>query len=346
MLLFTISCSDKTTSNQDIDQETGLIPISISLAPLQELDVTITTAIATVSKDNDEITQTLDVADNIAEGTIDDLNPGVWHLEVELFSDEYQVAFGETDVEVFPGQTSLVNLTMTVNDITGSIEIIVDWEFTDPLPERILFIGNSYTYSNGGLEEIFKSVTESTDANLQIEVEAITGGGMTLQNHFENETTQATILRGDWDLVILQEQSQLPILDTPTFLTYATKLDSLIDLSGAQSCFFMTWAREYDQSQIAGLSSAYLEAGQLLDAIVVPAGQLFNYVHEDNQNINLYVSDGSHPSMLGSYLASLCFYQSIFDGNAQDVMFIPTGVTSSDADYLKTSVNQWYLNNR
>ena len=130
------------------------------------------------------------------------------------------------------------------------------------------------------------------------------------------------------------------------FLTYASKLDSLIDLRGAQTTFFMTWAREYDQAQIAGLSSAYLEAGALLDANVIPVGQLFNYVYEDNSEIDLYVSDGSHPSLHGTYLASLCFYQSLFNDNAENIQFVPAGVTVTEAEYLKENVNQWYLDNR
>ncbi len=346
ILLLTIACSSKTTNSNDDIQEKGLIPITISLAPLQELEVTITQAIATVSKEDVEITQALAITDANASGSITNLNPGIWHLEVELYSNDYIVASGEAEVEVFPGQNSLVNLTMIINDITGSIEIIVDWEIHEALPERVLFIGNSYTYYNDGLDQMFRNVTQSTDENLGVEVQAITGGGLTLQNHFNNINTQAAILNGDWDLVVLQEQSQMPILDNPTFLTYATKLDSLIDLSGAQTCFFMTWAREYDQTQIIGLSSAYLEAGNLLDATVVAVGQLFNYVFEDNTEIVLYDSDGSHPSWQGTYLASLCFYQTLFQASAQDVMYVPAGVTFSEAEYLKNTVSQWYLDNR
>lgn len=346
IMLFSLSCSDKTTTTDVNEQEKGLIPISISLAPLQQLEVTITEAIATVTKDAENITTALDLTPSSATGSITNLNPGIWHLEVELYSNDYTVAFGEADVEVFPGQNSVVNLTMVINDITGSIEIIVDWELNNPPPQRVLFLGNSYTYANGGLEQMVRSLVQSTAGNPRIEVQAITGGGLTLQDHFTNQATQATILNGGWDVVILQEQSQMPIFDTPFFLTYATKLDSLIDLSGAQTCFFMTWARENDQAQIAGLSAAYLQAGDLLDAMVVPVGQLFNYVYEDNTELNLYDSDGSHPSLQGTFLASLCFYQSLWHSSAQNINFIPTGITNQQAEYLKVSVNQWYLDNR
>ena len=343
LALLANGCSDSNSPSANDNNEAGIIPIKISLAPLQELEVTVTDAIVVVSKDNDQRSQNLTITDESANGSINSLNPGIWHLEVQLFSGNYVIAFGETDVEVFPGQTSTVNLTLTINDITGSIDIIVDWEIFPALPERVLFIGNSYTYYNDGLAQMFRSVAESTDDEVQIGVHSITGGGLTLQNHFDNPTTQTAILNGDWDLVVLQEQSQMPIYDTPNFLTYAAKLDSLIDLSGAQTCFFMTWAREYDQTQIEALSQAYLQAGQVLDAVVVPVGQVFNYVFEDNNDITLYVSDGSHPSLHGTYLASLCFYQSLFHDNAENIQFVPAGVTVTEAEYLQENVQQWYL---
>lgn len=346
LILLTLACSDKTTSADASSQKKGVIPLKISLAPLQQLEVTVTEAIATVSKGSEKISNSLEISNNSANGSIAELNPGVWQLEVELYSNEYVVAFGEAEVEVFPGENSVVNLTMVINDLTGSIEIIVEWEVNQPQPERFLFIGNSYTYFNDGVDQMFRSVAQSTDENLRIEVQAITGGGLTLQNHFENPTTQATILTGNWDVVILQEQSQMPIFDTPRFLTYAAKLDSLINLSGAQTCFFMTWAREYEQTQIVGLSEAYLTAGELLNAQVVPVGQLFNYVYEDNPEISLYISDGSHPSWQGTYLASLCFYQTVYNSSAQNVEFVSFGVTNSEAEYLQESVNEWYLVNR
>ncbi len=342
LILFTFACADKTTSTQASEQDQGQIPIAISLVPLEEIDITVTQAIATLTKDNDEISQALTINQNTAFATINNLSPGIWHLEVELFSNEYAVAFGETDVEVFPGQTSEVNLTLRLNDITGSIEILVDWEINQTQPERFLFIGNSYTYYNDGLEYMFRNIAQSSSEELTIEVQSITGGGLTLQNHFQNHATHSMILNGNWDMVILQEQSQMPILDTQSFLTYASKLDSLIDISGAQTCFFMTWAREYDQSQINGLASAYLQAGQELDAIVVPVGQIFNYVYEDDNQINLYMGDGSHPSLHGSYLAGLTFYKEFFNYDLSDVLYIPTGISINEANYLKESVENWY----
>lgn len=312
LLLSLLSACQSSNPTKTSSEDKGSIPLDISLIPLQELEITVTQAIVSLSKDEESFSRNLQISETSASGTIDDLNPGLWDLEVDLFSNQYIIAHGETQVEVLPGQTSLVNLTIVINDYTGSIEIVVDWEITPDLPERFLFIGNSYTYSNGGLEVMFSSVAQSTEEYLNIEVEAITGGGMTLQNHFDNPSTQASILDGNWDMVVLQEQSQMPILDPDTFFTYASKLDSLIDLSGAQTCFFMTWAREYDQSQIEGLSSAYLQAGQNLDAIVVPVGQIFNYVFEDEHTVSLYSGDGSHPSLQGTYLAALCFYQDLF----------------------------------
>jgi hypothetical protein len=342
MLLF--ACSDSTSPD---NEGSGSIPIGFSLSPLAELDVDVTSGIVTLTKENDEIERSMLIANNNASVTVDNLDPGIWHLLVQLYSNEYVVAEGNTDVEVIPGQTSEVNLTLVINDVTGSVTINVDWEVVEPTPSRILFIGNSYTYYNNGLNNLFEEYSISANPDLDITTMAITGGGMTLENHFNNQATINEIQSGNWDYVVLQEQSQMPILNTEHFLTYATKLDSVIDLSGAQTCFFMTWAREYDQSQIEGLSSAYLQAGRELDAIVVPVGQVFNYIFEDDNNndIVLYSGDGSHPSAAGSYTAAACFYRKFYNAPATSATATIPNVSFDEAEYIRNAVEDWFIHN-
>lgn len=74
--------------------------------------------------------------------------------------------------------------------------------FTSFATENILFIGNSYT------GQIRKTVTElfkqhKVDANLKF----INPGGKNLKFHFENKDTLEIIKTGNWDRIILQDQS-------------------------------------------------------------------------------------------------------------------------------------------
>ncbi len=73
---------------------------------------------------------------------------------------------------------------------------------------RILFIGNSYTYYNS-TPEVLKELIHEKFPKKAVTTQLISGGGMTLADHWRNEGTVETIRTGNWDYVVLQEQSKL-----------------------------------------------------------------------------------------------------------------------------------------
>jgi len=73
--------------------------------------------------------------------------------------------------------------------------------------KRVLFLGNSYTYVNN-LPQIIADIANSKGDTLIFE--SNTPGGYTLQGHYTNSTSLNKIMLGNWDFVVLQEQSQLP----------------------------------------------------------------------------------------------------------------------------------------
>jgi hypothetical protein len=74
---------------------------------------------------------------------------------------------------------------------------------SDPV-KKVLFIGNSYTFSNN-LPEIFGKLMIA--GGHEVEVTQSTFGGWSLSNHAMANETLDQITANDWDYVILQEQS-------------------------------------------------------------------------------------------------------------------------------------------
>ena len=97
---------------------------------------------------------------------------------------------------------------------------------------RILFIGNSFTFINGGVDEQVRELAPS------IAVMRLAIGGYTLQDHWNDPATLRAIRGHKWNYVVLQEQSQTPVSDQPKFLQYAGKLNSEIKLAGAETILF------------------------------------------------------------------------------------------------------------
>ena len=72
--------------------------------------------------------------------------------------------------------------------------------------KKVLFIGNSYTAVND-LPNMVQQVAAS--AGDRIDYQSNTPGGCTFQQHCGNQS-MTLIRQGNWDVVVLQEQSQLP----------------------------------------------------------------------------------------------------------------------------------------
>jgi hypothetical protein len=75
------------------------------------------------------------------------------------------------------------------------------------IKKRALFIGNSYTQVNN-LPLMVSNVASSVGDTLVFD--SNTPGGFTFKGHSTNANSLAKISAGNWDYVVLQEQSQLP----------------------------------------------------------------------------------------------------------------------------------------
>ena len=194
---------------------------------------------------------------------------------------------------------------------------------------RVLFIGNSYTYTND-IPLITKNMAAATNDTLTYEVSA--PGGMTLMEHCTNAPTITLIAQGNWDYVFIQEQSQRPSFPQSQVegqvYPYAKKLDSMIHASSAcaKTVFYMTWGRKNgDPSNCAGWPPVctYLGMDSLLqlryatmaadnNAWLAPVAKVWRRLRNQSSSIELYNPDESHPSESGSFAAACTFYSLLF----------------------------------
>jgi hypothetical protein len=170
---------------------------------------------------------------------------------------------------------------------------------------RILFVGNSYTYVNN-LPAMLAALSRS--GRRPIRHDHVTKGGFTLEKHVDSGAVAKKIKASDWDYVVLQEQSQLPLVNPRAMHASVRRLHKLIDDSGAQMVFFLTWAREHRPSMQEGLNKAYLDIAGQLDATVAPVGMAWAQALAADPELKLHSPDKSHPSQAGTYLSACVFY--------------------------------------
>lgn len=197
---------------------------------------------------------------------------------------------------------------------------------------KVLFLGNSYTAYNN-LPQMTASVALSAGDTLVFQSNV--PGGTTLRQHSTNATSLGLIAQGNWDYVVLQEQSQYPAFPDAQVAAevypFARKLDSLITAANGctETVFYRTWGRKNGDQQncpffppvctYAGMDSMLALRYRIMAdsnrAVLSPVGQVWKRLRQLNPNIELYNPDESHPSMAGSYAAACTFYATFFRKN-------------------------------
>ncbi len=186
---------------------------------------------------------------------------------------------------------------------------------------RVLFIGNSYTTVND-LPSVFASLARS--GGHRVETGTAAEGGWTLAHHAGSAATAAKLASAKWDIVVLQEQSQIPSVEQfrqEQMYPAARRLVGSIRNQGARPLFYLTWARrdgwpenampDYASMQ-AAIDAGYLAIGADQRAAVAPVGDAWSAMLALKTTVALWQEDGSHPTEAGTYLAACVFYATIF----------------------------------
>lgn len=200
----------------------------------------------------------------------------------------------------------------------------------------VLFIGNSYTYVND-LPNTFRQLAHSLGDTVVVGSSA--PGGYTLFQHSTYAPTLAAIASRPWDYMVMQEQSQLgalPAAITTTELGFTSLLEDMEDnFECTIPVLYMTWGRENGDAQNCGaypfmctydgmqqaLRDNYVYLANWYDAYTAPVGAAWKQVRDTQPLIDLYVDDGSHPSVAGTYLAACVFYCTLFQESCVDATF-------------------------
>jgi hypothetical protein len=177
---------------------------------------------------------------------------------------------------------------------------------------RILFIGNSLTYVNDLPTELQAMAKAGYPDLRAVRCEQVTVGGATLRKLWEDGKALEKIKAGGWDYVVLQEQSQTPIVNRGQMFEYAKKFDEEIKRAGAKTVLYMTWPNRKKPDDLAALAGAYQDLGKELGAEVVPVGKAWHESQAKSPAIDLYAADGVHPSPAGTYLAACCFAEALW----------------------------------
>jgi lysophospholipase L1-like esterase len=173
---------------------------------------------------------------------------------------------------------------------------------------NVLFIGNSFTTSNTGVDSVLANLSQSLKT--KIEATRKSAGELNLEGHFNDPVTFDSIKAHQHDFVVLQEFSNGTFENKASFQTYSKKLDSAIVAAGAQTVLFMTWTYSNQPIEmIDKIAAAYISQAAALGARVAPVGLAWQRVLDETAYA-MYTDD-RHATFRGTYLSACVFYATI-----------------------------------
>src|SRR4030095_9697744 len=121
-------------------------------------------------------------------------------------------------------------------------------------PTRILFIGNSFTARN----DLPAFIAQLAAARgVEVEHALLSIGGASLRTHWNKGEARTAIERENFDYVVLQEQSTLPVKNAARMRENVLLFDEVIRAAGAKTVLYMTWARKHMPEKQKGSSDNY-----------------------------------------------------------------------------------------
>lgn len=241
---------------------------------------------------------------------------------------------------------------------------------------KILSIGNSFSQdAHRWLYDVCKSAgKEIYNANLYY-------GGCSLYSHWNfyindseeydyeikgvptRKITLREALKAEkWDIITYQQASH-ESGNYDKYQPFLCDLHNVVKEVCPDAKFYIhkTWAYEIDSTHgsfvlynhdqhymYKCLSNAYAKAAESIDAEIIPSGDVIQYLRDNtkefdykNGGLSLNI-DGFHLShAYGRYAASLTWYCKLFDGDANDVSFVPETCDDENlVSVVKSAVNK------
>jgi hypothetical protein len=206
---------------------------------------------------------------------------------------------------------------------------------------RVLFVGNSITYTND-MPALVHELAAADPGARPIFAVKYTAGGWRLKLAAEDEGLAALLKEVPWDVVVLQEHSRVASLpDDQRRLEmdpYVRALHVKIERAGARTFLFLPYggrrvgggSYEAEQSR---LWYGYSDLALQLPATVVPVGLAWGEALGRQPGLDLLGWSG-HPNQLGSYLTACVFYAVLSHRDPTGSRFT-AGIESAEAQYLQ-----------
>lgn len=175
--------------------------------------------------------------------------------------------------------------------------------------QKILFVGNSLTYSNdlpNILEEIAKISNETIDTK------SLCSPNYAIIDHINEGKLQKILAKENFDYVVIQQGPSSQEEGKQMLINDGKTMKKLCDKYKIKLVYFMVWTSKKWYQTFDLVIENYTIAAKENNALLFPVGKIWKEYNTQKQVENLYSLDGFHPSKAGTFLAAFTMFHHLY----------------------------------
>jgi hypothetical protein len=205
---------------------------------------------------------------------------------------------------------------------------------TSAPPRNVLFVGDSFTYTQGGIYTHFEKMAAAAAPPAVVKTDKAVAGGAFLKVLWDMREAVKAIDTGAFDVVVLQDD--IPETNLDYFRQYARMFVEEVRRNKGRPVLFMAWAyQRLGWISMQEIARAHRDLAKELNVDVAPVGLAWQQAAKERPDLDMYAGDREHPSAFGMYLATCVVYATVYGRNPTGIHYAPMGVTSEQADFLQ-----------
>ncbi len=178
------------------------------------------------------------------------------------------------------------------------------------IPKRILFVGNSLTYTND-LPALVVAV--AAKKGIAVETGMLAYPNYALPDHWEGGKLQQMLASGHFDFVVVQQGPSSQEEGRQMLMEYGKKIKALCDQHQSKLAFYMVWPAFSNYQMFDGVIKNYSDVASATNSILCPVGKVWKAHIDSSRDPSYYGPDMFHPSQKGSEVAAEVICRSLFE---------------------------------
>lgn len=203
--------------------------------------------------------------------------------------------------------------------------------------QKILFIGNSLTYSND-LPLILEKI--GNNYNKKISTEMVCYPNYAIVDHLEEGKVQKKIATENYDYVIIQQGPSSQEEGRKMLIDSGKVLSKLCKKYNAKLGYYMVWPSKRYYFTFDKVIANHTAAAKMNNALLFPVGKYWKQYNTLKNKISLYNKDLFHPSKAGSFLAAMVLFKKLYPAESlQELPFKKVRFWVKNKKSYRTMVN-------